>query len=370
MSDYAKPDSIVSTDWVAEQPRRPQGPAPRGRRRHRRLRDRPRPRRRRPGTGRPTSRPTSCATSPTQRGSRSCSPGRRRRHRHHGRPLRRQQQLVRRLRPLAAQVLRPRQRQAHERRPQEVGRRGPRHRHRRAEAREGQHHRQGPQRRHPRPARRGPREPRQARTSRLVDVRSPKEFSGELLAPENLPQEGSQRGGHIPGAKNIPWGQAVNEDGTFKSARRARGALRRPGRHAGQGRHRLLPHRRALRPHLVRAHAPPRLRQRHATTTAPGPSGAPSSASPSRSSAPTHNPRKGPDASGPLRSSCDDALSTFRQAAPYYHRPPLPLDDALITYDAPRADRSAAKCPPSRAKPLPTAATCRTRTASPRRAPR
>jgi thiosulfate/3-mercaptopyruvate sulfurtransferase len=51
----------------------------------------------------------------------------------------------------------------------------------------------------------------------LVDVRSPNEFSGELLAPENLPQEGSQRGGHIPGAKNIPWATAVNEDGTFKS---------------------------------------------------------------------------------------------------------------------------------------------------------
>ena len=50
----------------------------------------------------------------------------------------------------------------------------------------------------------------------LVDVRSPKEFSGELLAPENLPQEGAQRGGHIPGAVNIPWGQAVAEDGTFK----------------------------------------------------------------------------------------------------------------------------------------------------------
>jgi len=51
----------------------------------------------------------------------------------------------------------------------------------------------------------------------LVDVRSPREFSGELLAPENLPQEGSQRGGHIPGAKNIVWSQAVNEDGTFKT---------------------------------------------------------------------------------------------------------------------------------------------------------
>ena len=52
----------------------------------------------------------------------------------------------------------------------------------------------------------------------LVDVRSPGEFSGALNAPPNVPQEGSQRNGHIPGAANIPWGQAVNEDGTFKSA--------------------------------------------------------------------------------------------------------------------------------------------------------
>jgi len=51
----------------------------------------------------------------------------------------------------------------------------------------------------------------------LVDVRSPREYSGELLAPENLPQEGSQRGGHIPSAQNIVWSQAMNEDGTFKS---------------------------------------------------------------------------------------------------------------------------------------------------------
>jgi thiosulfate/3-mercaptopyruvate sulfurtransferase len=52
----------------------------------------------------------------------------------------------------------------------------------------------------------------------LVDVRSPKEFSGELLAPENLPQEGAQRGGHIPTALSIPWATAVNPDnGTFKS---------------------------------------------------------------------------------------------------------------------------------------------------------
>ncbi len=52
----------------------------------------------------------------------------------------------------------------------------------------------------------------------LVDVRSPGEFSGELLHMPDYPQEGALRGGHIPGAKNIPWGRAVNDDGTFKSA--------------------------------------------------------------------------------------------------------------------------------------------------------
>jgi thiosulfate/3-mercaptopyruvate sulfurtransferase len=51
---------------------------------------------------------------------------------------------------------------------------------------------------------------------RLVDVRSPQEYKGELLAPPALPQEGAQRAGHIPGAQNIPWGTAVAEDGTFK----------------------------------------------------------------------------------------------------------------------------------------------------------
>ena len=51
----------------------------------------------------------------------------------------------------------------------------------------------------------------------LVDVRSPDEFSGKLLAPAHLPQEQSQRPGHIPGAKNVPWSKAANDDGTFKS---------------------------------------------------------------------------------------------------------------------------------------------------------
>ncbi|HZU57881.1 MAG TPA: sulfurtransferase [Actinocrinis sp.] len=51
----------------------------------------------------------------------------------------------------------------------------------------------------------------------LVDVRSPDEFSGKLLAPAHLPQEQSQRPGHVPSAKNIPWSKAANDDGTFKS---------------------------------------------------------------------------------------------------------------------------------------------------------
>jgi thiosulfate/3-mercaptopyruvate sulfurtransferase len=51
----------------------------------------------------------------------------------------------------------------------------------------------------------------------LIDVRSPDEFSGKLLAPAHLPQEQSQRAGHITSAKNIPWSKAANDDGTFKS---------------------------------------------------------------------------------------------------------------------------------------------------------
>ena len=51
----------------------------------------------------------------------------------------------------------------------------------------------------------------------LVDVRSPAEFSGEKIAMPEYPQEGALRGGHIPGAQNIPWSQAANPDGTFKS---------------------------------------------------------------------------------------------------------------------------------------------------------
>jgi thiosulfate/3-mercaptopyruvate sulfurtransferase len=54
--------------------------------------------------------------------------------------------------------------------------------------------------------------------TRFVDVRSPEEFRGERLTPPHLPNEGAQVPGHIPGARNIPWSRAANEDGTFKSA--------------------------------------------------------------------------------------------------------------------------------------------------------
>ncbi len=54
-------------------------------------------------------------------------------------------------------------------------------------------------------------------TLNLVDVRSPDEYAGRLLAPAHLPQEASQRGGHVPTAISVPWSKAANEDGTFKS---------------------------------------------------------------------------------------------------------------------------------------------------------
>lgn len=56
----------------------------------------------------------------------------------------------------------------------------------------------------------------------IVDVRSPQEFSGELISPPGYEQEGAQRGGHVPGAASVPWSQAVQEDGTFKSAEELR----------------------------------------------------------------------------------------------------------------------------------------------------
>ena len=63
---------------------------------------------------------------------------------------------------------------------------------------------------------RRPRAPR--RRGKLVDVRSPDEYTGKKLHMPEYPQEGALRGGHIPGAKSVPWARAANPDGTFKSA--------------------------------------------------------------------------------------------------------------------------------------------------------
>jgi thiosulfate/3-mercaptopyruvate sulfurtransferase len=63
----------------------------------------------------------------------------------------------------------------------------------------------------------------------LVDVRSPDEFSGKLLAPAHLPQEQAQRAGHIPSAINVPWSKAANEDGTFKSSEELRELYKEAG---------------------------------------------------------------------------------------------------------------------------------------------
>ncbi|HEV7648757.1 MAG TPA: sulfurtransferase [Actinophytocola sp.] len=63
----------------------------------------------------------------------------------------------------------------------------------------------------------------------LVDVRSPDEFAGKLLAPAHLPQEQAQRAGHIPSAINVPWSKAANEDGTFRSADELRDLYKQAG---------------------------------------------------------------------------------------------------------------------------------------------
>ena len=60
------------------------------------------------------------------------------------------------------------------------------------------------------------------RDGKLVDVRSPQEFTGEKLHMPDYPQEGALRGGHIPGARNVPWARAANPDGSFKSAEELR----------------------------------------------------------------------------------------------------------------------------------------------------
>jgi thiosulfate/3-mercaptopyruvate sulfurtransferase len=71
-------------------------------------------------------------------------------------------------------------------------------------------------------------------TKNLIDVRSPDEFAGRLLAPAHLPQEQAQRAGHIPTALNVPWAKAANEDGTFKADDELRALYAGAGLHEGK----------------------------------------------------------------------------------------------------------------------------------------
>ena len=190
---------------------------------------------------------------------------------HDDRPVRRQQQLVRGVGVLAAQAVRPPRRPDPQRRAQVLARQRPA-----ADASTCRRYAPtGYQLPEPDFSLRAFRDdilPRLGDAElALVDVRSPAEFNGEIIAPPGM-SETAQRAGHIPGAASIPWAQTVSEDGTFKSARGARGAVRGQGRHARQGRHRLLPDRRALEPLVVRAARAARLPAGSATTTARGPS--------------------------------------------------------------------------------------------------
>ena len=95
----------------------------------------------------------------------------------------------------------------------------------------------------------------------LVDVRSPGEYTGEMLHMPDYPQEGALRGGHIPGAVSIPWSKAANEDGTFKRPRSWKSCTSRKTHSSGHPNDRLLPHRRTIEPYLVRAHVLARLQE-------------------------------------------------------------------------------------------------------------
>ena len=90
-----------------------------------------------------------------------------------------------------------------------------------------------------------------------MDVRSPDEFTGKIIAPPGM-TETAQRAGHIPTAANVPWSQAANEDGTFKSADQLKQLYQGKGV-TGRRSDRLLPHRRAEFAHLVCAEISSRL---------------------------------------------------------------------------------------------------------------
>ena len=138
------------------------------------------------------------------------------RQRHDRRLLRRQVELVGLLRVLGVQALRTCRLPDSERRPQALARPGAAHQHGDPQLSAAQYKVRGSDEDRIRIFRDAVAAHAKAGLP-LIDVRSPKEFTGEMLHMEAYPQEGALRGGHIPGAKNVPWSRAVNEDGTFKS---------------------------------------------------------------------------------------------------------------------------------------------------------
>ncbi len=97
----------------------------------------------------------------------------------------------------------------------------------------------------------------------LIDVRSPEEYNGSRTSAPAYPEEGALRAGHIPTAQNVPWARAVSEDGGFKTRTELEDIyLDGAGLRRRRRRGRVLPDRRALRAHLVRAQAPARIRER------------------------------------------------------------------------------------------------------------
>ena len=96
----------------------------------------------------------------------------------------------------------------------------------------------------------------------LIDVRSPEEYNGSRTSAPAYPEEGALRAGHIPTAQSVPWARAVAEDGGFKPRAELDAIYRgEVGLTDGDDDRRVLPHRRAVEPHLVRPAAPARLRE-------------------------------------------------------------------------------------------------------------
>ena len=197
------------------------------------------------GTG-PASWPTaSAATSPRARTSARSCPAVGHRPGHHDRPLRRQQQLVRGLGLLAAQAVRPPRRPHPQRRAQVLAGQRPAADRRRARPRRDELPAARARLRPARLPRRHPAAPRRRRALPSSTCARPAEFNGEIIAPPGMSRDRPARRSH-PGRGLGPWAQTVKRGRHLQVADELRRSVRGQGRDPRQGRHRLLPHRRAL----------------------------------------------------------------------------------------------------------------------------